>query len=167
MKEHWQAAEEKIPAIQRIMMTFFKASISFESCHWIRAIELSSLLSADFNLLIWPVIQKTMVTRSFNYFYQVSGVYAVLLDNNNLLSEVVVLRQGFSNYCSLLLSQLASTQIYLVDVWKITVLLLHVWRIQQLPLYSKHTFFVLFLFCFILSSLVFFGISTWNWITVS
>lgn len=68
--------------------------------------------------------KKSMVTRSFNYFYQVSGGYAVLLDNNNLLSEVVVLKgKDFSNYHSLLPSQLASTQIYLVDVSKITLLL--------------------------------------------
>ena len=68
--------------------------------------------------------KKSLVTRSFNYFYQVSGGYAVLLGNNNLLSEVVVLKgKDFSNYRSLLPSQLASTQIYLLDVSKITILL--------------------------------------------
>lgn len=97
--------------------------------------------------------KKSMVTSSFNYFYQVSGGYAVLLDNNNLLSEVVVLKgKDFSNYCSLLLSQLASTQIYLVDVSKITVLLLSCLKNTAAAICTQtHVFFCLFsfvLFCF-------------------
>lgn len=95
--------------------------------------------------------KKSMVTSSFNYFYQVSGGYAVLLDNNNLLSEVVVLKvKDFSNYCSLLLSQLASTQIYLVDVSKITVLLLSCLKNTEAAICTQTRFclFSLVLFCF-------------------
>lgn len=170
MKEHWQAAERENTCNSENYDDFFLKppyllKVATESGPLSSALYFQLTLTFSYDQ--WYK-KETMVTRSFNYFYQVSGVYAVLLDNNNLLSEVVILKgKDFLNYCSLLLSQLASTQIYLVDVWKITVLLLHVWRIQQLPFVLKHTFFCLFCFVFILSSLVFFGISTWNWITVS
>ena len=150
MKEHWQTAERENTCNSENYDDFFLKppyllKVATESGPLSSALYFQLTLTFSYDR--WYK-KETMVTRSFNYFYQVSGVYAVLLDNNNLLSEVVVLKgKDFSNYYSLLLSQLASAQIYLVDVSKITVLLLHVWRIQQLPFVLKHTFFCLFVSC--------------------